>query len=134
MIKHILLHIIIIFYCISLLIIIITFILLIHKIYCQQRSLISVFISSLELQGLLMSVIRPADRPTKLPVQRKMDFESHSDVQRFDNEYMIPFGQISPLVKLEDASSGMFLRDGWMRSKIKDMVVGSGINHSKKLL
>ena len=66
-----------------------------------RRSLISVLISSLELQGLLMSVIRPADTPTKLPVQRKLDFESHIDVQRFDDnesddKYMIPCGQVSP--------------------------------------
>ena len=69
-----------------------------------------------------MSIIRPSsDRRTKLPVQRKLDFESHIDVQRFDDEYMIPCGQKSPLVKLEDALSGMFLRDGWMRSKVKDI-------------
>ena len=115
------------------------------RIYKIRRSLISVFISSFELQGLLMSVFRPADRPTKLPVQRKLDFESHIDVRRIDDdesddEYMIPCGQISGLVKLEDAWSGMFLRDGWMRSKVKDIKWLSEVeltipsSFSKKLL
>ena len=81
---------------------------------------------SLKLQGLMMTVLRPVAQTVKLPVERKLDFDFHIDIQASnddvsDDEYMIPSGQRTSLPKLEDLWSREYLRDGWMRSRVKDI-------------
>ena len=54
-----------------------------------------------------------------LPVRRRLDFDYHIDAQVLDD--YIPCGQTTPLVPLEQAMQGGYLRDGWMTSRVKDI-------------
>ena len=62
----------------------------------------------------------------KPPVQRKLDFDTDiyvqaTDVDECNDDYILPCGQRSPLVKLEDIWRRDSLLDGWMTSRVKDI-------------
>ena len=73
-----------------------------------------------------MTVMRPVAQMVRPPVQRKLDFHTHIDVQatdddECDDDYVLPCGQRSPLVKLEDIWRRDSFLDGWMTSRVKDI-------------
>lgn len=55
----------------------------------------------------------------KLPVRRRLDFEHHIDIEELDDD--IPCGQRSPLVSLEVALNGGYVKDGWVTSRVRDV-------------
>ena len=77
------------------------------------------------LQGLLMTAFnkRVGDM-VKQSVRRRLDFnfmiETETSIEDERNDD-IPCGQRSPLVKLEVALEGGYLRDGWMTSRVNDI-------------
>lgn len=74
------------------------------------------------LQGLLLVAIEPVEKTmVKRPVKRRLDFDNLFDIVVEDDE-AIPCGQKSPLVELEVALRGGYLRDGWMTSRVNDIM------------
>ena len=63
-------------------------------------------------------MIQPDD-DDKPPVRRRLDFKHHIDVEELDDH--IPCGQRSPLVPLEVALHGGYVRNGWMTSQVSDI-------------